>query len=259
MTLVFGKNEVHCLKANTLKSKHGFFTREGGVSRGVYASLNTGYGSGDVVHYVDQNRKRVAQQLDIRHLCSVKQIHSAKVITVSEPWKQADAPEADAMVTTQPGIALGILTADCVPLLLADEQAGVVGAAHAGWKGALGGVVDNTIRSMQTLGAAPGNITAVMGPAIEQRSYQVDDDFFQNFKKKDSECERFFQKDPKEALHYRFDLKGYVAMRCQRMELKSIQIMPQDTYRLEESFFSYRRSCHREEPDYGRQISVISL
>jgi YfiH family protein len=238
---------------------HGFFTRQGGVSEGLYKSLNTGRGSKDQSSKVAENRARIRRFMGADASCSLSQIHSAKVVEVTVPWVPADMPEADAMVTNRENIALGILTADCVPILLADSDAGIIGAAHAGWKGALGGVVENTVAAMEKLGAEASHIVAAIGPAIEQTSYQVDPLFRERFLKEDESVERFFQKDGSRASHFLFNLKAYVKDRCQRAGVSNIEILKEDTYQLEDQFYSYRRSCHRAEPDYGRQISAIML
>lgn len=239
--------------------KHGFFTRQGGVSDGVYASLNTGRGSGDNQKQIGENRARVRRALGAGALCSLAQIHSAKVVEVHMPWLPAEMPEADAMVTNRQGLALGILTADCAPVLFVDAKAGVIGAAHAGWKGAISGVVENTVKEMLKLGADIDNISAAIGPAIEQESYQVDSVFHASFISKDKHSERFFERDATSSSHYNFDLKTYVLMQCQRAGLTDVETLPQNTYTEEDLFYSYRRTCHRKERDYGRQVSAIML
>lgn len=251
------------LKAENLAQigavNHGFFTRKGGVSSGLYASLNTGRGSKDSQQAIGENRSRVRKALGAEALCSLAQIHSAKVQTVEMPWLPSDMPEADALVTNRSGLALGILTADCVPVLFADSKAGVIGAAHAGWKGAIGGVVGNTVTAMEKLGAEKSQILAAIGPAIEQDSYQVDTLFRSNFLSQDAQCEGFFTRDMSSPSHYRFDLKKYVLLQCQRAGITNVETLPHNTYTEEESFYSYRRSCHRNEEDYGRQVSAIML
>ena len=238
---------------------HGFFTRRGGASSGIYASLNLGRGSKDQPDSVSENRSRVARDLGVRrdHMCTLYQIHSAKVITVTAPWPAKDAPEADAMVTATHGIALGILTADCVPVLFADPKAGVIGAAHAGWGGALVGVIENTIAAMADLGAAQENIRAAIGPCIHQDSYEVGAEFHQRFIESDAGNAQFFK--PGKRDHFWFDLPGFVQMRLRAAGIQSIKDIALDTYSERDDFFSYRRACHNGEGDYGRQISLICL
>jgi len=240
--------------------RHGFFTREGGVSGGLYASLNCGFGSGDDRDKVAENRQRVLNRLDLPDgdLITAYQIHSPDAVAVDSPWDPDNAPRADAMVTKQPGVVLGILTADCVPVLLADAEAGVIGAAHAGWKGALSGVLDSTVSGMVDLGADPARIAAGIGPAIAQRSYEVGPEFPTPFLDQDRINEVYFSPSPREG-HWHFDLKSYVA-RCLALSgVKQVRILPCDTCAEEDRFFSYRRSCHRGEQDYGRCISTIYL
>jgi YfiH family protein len=235
---------------------HGFFTRQGGTSTGIYASLNCGFGSDDDGSNVAANRERVLAQLGMpgRPLVMVHQIHSATVVTVEQPWARSDNPRADAMVTNRPGLCLGILTADCVPLLFADPVAGVIGAAHAGWKGALGGVAEATIAAMCRLGAVPGRIAAAIGPAIQQASYEVGPEFHAGF----AESARFFR-GPAPDGRYHFDLPGFVEARLAALGLARIGNTGLDTCADETRFFSYRRATVRREPDYGRQLSVIAL
>ena len=239
--------------------KHGFFTREGGVSKGLYASLNCGPGSEDDPAAVAENRARVMQALGLpaEALVTLYQIHSPEVVEVTEPWG-GERPKADAMVTRRPGLALGILTADCVPVLLADPKARVVGAAHAGWKGALGGVLEATVQAMTALGATADGIRAGIGPAIGQRSYEVGPEFPAPFL---AQCEKnadFFCRGAREG-HFHFDIKGYVARRLALAGLREIQCLPCDTCAEEARFFSYRRACLRQEDDYGRDLSAIAL
>ncbi len=235
---------------------HGFFGRQGGVSEGLYASLNVGLGSDDDRKSVLENRRRIADSLHHdAHLLTLYQIHSAEVVQVDSIWKEDHMPQADAMVTDKPHVILGILTADCVPVLLADASNRVIGAAHAGWKGAIGGVLENTIQQMHTLGAT--EITAAIGPCIQQASYEVDTGFRQRFLDDHAENASFF--DPGRDGHYHFDLPGYVKMRLQRAGIQSIDAIKHDTYLEGERYFSYRRSCHRSEPDYGRHLSGIML
>jgi len=238
---------------------HGFFTRRGGASSGIYASLNLGRGSNDKPESVSENRARVARDLGVRrdHMCTLYQIHSAKVVTVTEPWPAKDAPEADAMVTATDGIALGILTADCVPVLFSDPVAGVIGAAHAGWGGALGGILENTITAMTDLGASRENINAAIGPCIHQDSYEVGAEFYDRFIESDAENAQFFKSGKPE--HFWFDLPGFVQAQLDAAGIKSTQDISLDTYAEKDAFFSYRRACHQGEDDYGRQISLICL
>jgi YfiH family protein len=239
---------------------HGFFTRQGGTSTGIYASLNCGFGSDDDSSNVAVNRDRVLAQLGMpgRPLVMVHQIHSATVVTVERPWAWTDNPRADALVTNRPGLCLGILTADCVPLLFADPIAEVIGAAHAGWKGALGGVAEATIAAMCRLGAEPGRIRATIGPAIQQDSYEVGFEFRARFAEADLGSLRFFR-GPAPDGRYRFDLPGLVESRLAALGLAQIGNTSLDTCADETRFFSYRRATLRDEPDYGRQLSVIAL
>lgn len=236
---------------------HGFFTREGGVSKGLYTGLNCGIGSSDNVQDVLENRRLVQEFLGAKALLSLSQIHSADVITVTHPWEIEARPSGDALVTNLQGIALGILTADCVPVLFADMQAGVIGAAHAGWKGAVAGVVEATIAAMEALGAHRECIITAIGPCIAQASYEVSTDFLQPFIALSEENQQFFI--PASEGKYYFDVRGYVAQRLRHAGIKQVDILPHDTYALEDKFYSYRRSCHRKEVDYGRQLSAIVL
>ncbi|HMB78012.1 MAG TPA: peptidoglycan editing factor PgeF [Kiloniellaceae bacterium] len=240
--------------------RHAFFGREGGVSEGLYASLNCGFGSGDDKAKVAENRRRAAAELELPadRLITLYQVHSPKVIEVTTPWTPGEAPQADALVTRTAGLALGILTADCVPVLLADPKARVVGAAHAGWKGALGGVLEATVQAMTALGATADGIRAGIGPAIGQRSYEVGPEFPAPFL---AQCEKnadFFCRGAREG-HFHFDIKGYVARRLALAGLREIQCLPCDTCAEEARFFSYRRACLRQEDDYGRDLSAIAL
>lgn len=240
--------------------RHAFFSRNGGVSEGLFTSLNCGYGSGDDQDNVRENRRRAMARIDLEgeRLVTAYQVHSPDVVEVTAPWARDEAPKADAMVTRQPGVALGILTADCVPVLLADPEAAVVGAAHAGWKGAIGGVLEATVAAMAALGAEPARILAGIGPAISQRSYEVGPEFAAPFLEQDPRNADFFCPG-KRAGHSHFDLKGYVARRLGGAGLAAIQTLPCDTCAEDTRFFSYRRSCHRQEPDYGRGLSAIYL
>lgn len=236
--------------------RHGFFCRTGGVSQGIYASLNAGRGSADRGDDVDENRRRIAGHFGLSpdRLISMHQIHSADVLTVEAP--PAERPRVDALVTDRPGIALGVLHADCAPVLFADAEAGVVGAAHAGWRGATGGVLEATVAAMASLGAEPGRITAVIGPTIAQASYEVGPEFPQPVIAAHPESAAFFVPAPRPG-HHLFDLPGYIAMRLGKARLGKVDDLALDTYADEARFFSYRRATHRGEPDYGRLVSVI--
>lgn len=233
---------------------HGFFGRAGGVSQGVYASLNCGPGSRDDPTAVAENRARCVGALAPgAKLVSLAQIHSAIVHTVDAGWDFATRPDGDAMVTALPHVMLGILTADCVPVLFADSEAGVIGAAHAGWKGAAGGVLENTVAAMALLGAKPSRIAAAIGPAIAQAHYEVGADLRARFGDDDS---RFFVASDRTG-HFRFDLPGYVRKRLGQAGLADIADIALSTYPPENGFFSYRRATHLGEADYGREISTI--
>ncbi len=239
---------------------HGFFGRQGGVSEGIYASLNCGYGSNDDEACVRENRARVASCMGTQddHLITVYQVHSADVATVGAPWPRSDAPHADAMVTRVKGIALGVLAADCVPVLFADGKAGVIGCAHAGWKGALGGVTDATVRAMETLGAERSRIRAAIGPCIGQASYEVGAEFVARFVDETGLNRDFFRSSGR-AGHSLFDLPGYVAARLRATGVNDIARTNMCTYEHAESYFSFRRTTHRGEADYGRNLSAIML
>lgn len=250
---------IRRLEAPNLKGAgiaHGFFGRDGGVSEGIYASLNCGPGSRDDPAAVAENRHRAALALaPDAELISLSQVHSAVVHTV--PMWEA-RPEGDALVTATPGLALGILTADCAPVLFADARARVIGAAHAGWKGAHGGVLEATLAAMEKLGAARGNIRAAIGPCISQESYEVGWDFRDRFLEHGLRMRKFFVPSDKEG-HYRFDLEGYVEHRLTSAGVGLVARLGVCTYPPENGFFSYRRATHAGEPDYGRQISAIVL
>jgi hypothetical protein len=242
------------------KIAHGFFTREGGLSDGIHAGLNCGYGSDDEREAVRQNRTRVSATLGVRadELITVHQIHSADVIVADQSWRPDDAPRGDAMVSTTPGLALGILTADCAPVLFADAQAGVIGAAHAGWKGALAGILEATVQEMEDLGARRNRITAVLGPCIAQASYQVGPEFLAAFTAQNAAYAEFFAPSDKTG-HHQFDLAGFVMARLSRLGLGQSHDTALDTYADDRRFYSYRRSCHLDESDYGRQIAAIAV
>ena len=238
--------------------KHGFFTRKGGASSGVFAGLNCGYGSSDQSEIVSINRERVASELGVAadHLATVHQVHSATVATLDEA-PAGETRQADAMVTNTPGLALGILTADCQPVLFADADAGVIGAAHAGWKGALSGVLEATIDGMEALGAKRDRIYATIGPSISQKAYEVGPEFFDTFFDDDPENARFFANGAGD--RYQFDLIGYGLNRLRVAGLAGAEWTGHCTYSDPDRFFSYRRSVHQKDPDYGRLISVIRL
>lgn len=234
---------------------HGFFGRRGGVSSGLYDSLNVGAGSSDGARNISQNRDIVQDTMGANHLLSCYQIHSASVLHVTEPFKKR--PEADAMVTTVPGLALCILTADCTPVLFADPDAGIIGAAHAGWKGACADIMLRTVEAMTALGANPANIDAVIGPTIHQPSYEVGPEFRDTFLKTGPSNETFFIGGKGD--RFQFDLPGFIESRLETLGLASIETIPHDTCAMEETYFSNRRRNHRGEPDYGRNASVICL
>lgn len=237
---------------------HGFFGRQGGVSLGALASLNCGIGSGDDDAAIEENRRRVADAvLPGAALVGVYQVHGRDCSTVTAPWAEADRPHADALVTDRTGVLLGILTADCVPVLFVDRAAGVVGAAHAGWKGAIGGVTDATIDAMVALGADTSRMTAAIGPCIGAASYEVDMGFVDRFLVDDAANDHFFRAG--RVGHAMFDIAGYVAARLARAGLAQVEIIGDDTCALSRDYFSYRRACLREENGYGRQLSVIGL
>lgn len=240
--------------------RHGFFTRQGGVSEGIYDSLNCGFGSKDAAEAVAVNRVRAMEKIEIEEarLVTVWQHHSPDVAAVERPWARGDNPKADALVTNKAGVALGILTADCAPVLLADAAAGVIGAAHAGWKGALGGVLENTVAAMVTLGAEASRIVAGVGPCIAQRSYEVGPEFAVPFLAQDPENESYFLDNGKTGRAH-FDLKGYVARRLVAAGVTRVEVLPCDTCAEERLFFSHRRSVKRGEGDYGRGLSAIYL
>ena len=237
---------------------HGFFGRRGGVSAGDLASLNCGLGSGDDPALIAENRRRVAQAvLPDATLTGLYQVHGNHCVIVDESTDLAARPEADALATRTPGLLLGILTADCVPVLFADRDAGVIGAAHAGWKGALAGITDATLAAMERLGAKRANIAAAIGPCIGRASYEVDDGFVQRFTEADPANERYFAAG--KPGHAMFDIAAYVAARLAAAGVARIAIGGEDTYALPQDYFSYRRACHKGENSYGRQLSVIGL
>lgn len=250
---------VEILRSRALDGvAHGFLGRRGGVSEGVCAGLNVGLGSADDRRAILENRRRAVSAVapDAR-LVTLHQVHSADAIHVTGPFADDARPKADAMVSDRPGLVLGILTADCAPVLLADREAGVAAAAHAGWKGALGGVVETTVAEMERRGASRSRIAAAVGPCIARRSYEVDDAFLRRFAEADPEHERFFALGREG--HHRFDLEGFVLARLAAAGLTRIEALGEDTYSQPERFFSYRRATHRGEADYGRQISLIAV
>jgi YfiH family protein len=238
--------------------RHGFFTRKGGASSGVFEGLNCGLGSTDQADIVKINRSRAAQALDLglEALCAANQVHSADVARIDAP-QDGPAPKVDALVTDRPGLALVILTADCQPVLFADREAGVIGAAHAGWKGAIAGVLEETLDAMEALGATRGNISAVIGPTISQRAYEVGPEFFEDFLAEAPENARFFTNG--EGDRYLFDLPAYGLHRLRQAGVGHAEWTRHCTYSDPERFYSYRRSVHRKEADYGRLISLIRL
>ncbi len=249
---------IETLKADALHGiQHGFFTRKGGASAGIYEGLNCGVGSKDAPDTVQSNRARVADHMSVTPdaLVGVHQYHSADVETVHAPT--FDRPKADAIVTNQKGIALGILTADCQPVLFADSEAGVIGAAHAGWKGALGGVLSNTVAAMEALGAKRENIAAAIGPCISQRSYEVGPEFFEDFLATDPDFARFFANGQEDRMQ--FDLPGFGLHMLRAAGVGTAEWIGHCTYSDAARFYSYRRTTHRKESDYGRLISVIRL
>jgi YfiH family protein len=239
--------------------RHAFFTREGGVSDGIYASLNGGIGSSDDPARVAENRRRMAEQMGVtpEHFLSVHQTHSPDVMVATGPWQGASRPRADAIVTRTEGLAIGATAADCGPILLTDPRARVIGAAHAGWKGALTGIVEATVEAMEKLGAERGGIVAAIGPLIRQHSYEVGSEFVERFIEADADHALFFLPAAREN-HAMFDLAGFVRMRLENSGVLMIEDTGIDTYS-DERFFSYRRSVHRGEPDYGRHVHAIAL
>jgi hypothetical protein len=240
--------------------RHGFFTRQGGVSNGIYSSLNCGYGSGDEADKVRENRLRVTAKLGIEqnHIASVRQVHSGRAVVAQADWSRETMPEADAIVTAEHGLAIGILTADCTPVLFCDASVPVIGAAHAGWRGAKGGVLEATIELMVELGAARESICASIGPTISQAAYEVGEDFRDNFVSDDLNNAAFFVKDDEGGKPH-FDLPGYCRNRLIQTGIQSVELLGLCTYASDSLFYSYRRSTHRGEADYGRQISAIVI
>lgn len=252
------------IRATTLAKSagigHGFFTREDGTSSGLYASLNCGPGSDDDPQCVTRNRARAMAALDVEpeRLCTIHQVHGTVVVTPDGPWPDGERPKADALVTRAANLAIGILTADCAPVLLADHANGVIAAVHCGWKGALGGVAEAALQVMTTLGADPAHIVAAVGPCIAQASYEVGPEFYDTFTRDDAANDDFFVPSPKEA-HWQFDLRGFVGHRLHSAGVARVEVLRRDTCAEKARFFSYRRAMHLKEPDYGRQLSAIVL
>lgn len=240
--------------------RHGFFTRQGGVSEGLYASLNGGMGSRDDLANVQENRARMAVDLGIapEALVACWQVHSPTAVVLDKPWSREDAPQADAVVTASPGLGATVTVADCGPVLFADPLARVVGAAHAGWKGAFGGVLAATVARMEELGAVRSRMVAAIGPLIRQDSYEVGDDFIARFLEEDRAHARFFRAAERPG-HALFDLPGFIAHRLNEAGVGTVEDLQLDTYSDEARFFSYRRATHRKEADYGRMVAAIAL
>ena len=253
------KLQVESLKATNIV--HGFLGRAGGVSKGIYASLNCGTGSNDAPGDAAENRKRAVASLvgDRRAaLVTCYQMHSANTLRVGEVWNGGENPKADAMVTDRSGIMLGILTADCAPVLLADKEAGIIGAAHAGWNGALVGIIESVVAAMTGLGARRENISAAIGPCISQAAYEVGPEFEARFRNHTEAYSRFFSPSIR-SNYWQFGLEDFVAARLKQAGVGAITPLLACTYSRESDFFSYRRATHRSEPDYGRQLSAIAL
>jgi polyphenol oxidase len=240
--------------------RHGFFTRAGGVSQGIYTSLNGGVGSNDAPDKVAENRARMAETLGVSpdRLITPYQIHSPEVVVAQQPWTRDDRPRADAVVTRTPSLAIGVSTADCGPLLFADSQAGVIGAAHAGWRGAFAGVIEATVAAMEKLGASRGRMAVALGPTISQPNYEVGPEFVERFISTDANNAQFFVASERRG-HALFDLNGYIAARIQRAGIVNFEDLGLCTYAEPERFYSFRRSTHQSEADYGRHINAIAL
>ncbi len=240
--------------------RHGFFTRNGGVSTGIYQSLNCGRGSKDDRAHVEENRARVAAALGVSAtaLIGPRQAHTARVVVAGAVWSIADAPEADGVVTRTPGLAIGVLSADCAPVLMADQQAKVIAAVHAGWKGAKAGIIEAAVAAMESQGANRGQIVAAIGPCISKAAYEVGPEFEAAFLSDDKANERFFHRVTPESKPH-FDLPGYVNTYLEKAGIGCIETLALCTYENESSLFSHRRAVHRSEPDYGRQISAIVI
>ena len=252
-------SRLEVIRATTLgQLPHGFLSRRGGVSEGTYAGLNVGFGSSDERSSITENRRLAIESLlPGAELATVHQIHSANVVVADRPWLQEERPRADAIVTDRPGLLLGILTADCAPVLFADHQAQIVGAAHAGWRGAIAGVTDATIETMERLGAGRGRIHAAIGPCVAQISYEVDEAFAARFLKEDADNQRFFSGGSAGKSH--FDLEAYIVHRLIAAGIEEIEALGLDTYADADRFFSFRRATHSGEGDYGRHLSAIGI
>ena len=239
--------------------RHAFFSREGGVSDGIYACLNGGLGSNDDPANVAENRRRMAEHMGVppSHFLGVHQIHSPDAVVATGPWEGASRPRADAIVTRTAGLAIGVTAADCAPILFVDPNARVIGAAHAGWKGALTGIVESTVEAMEGLGGKRANIVAAIGPLIRQHSYEVGNEFVERFLEADAENALFFLPAAR-AGHAMFDLGGFIRRRLENAGVLVVDDIGVDTYS-DQRFFSYRRSVHRQEPDYGRHVHTIVL
>ena len=252
-------NFTSSLLASIPALRHSFFTRDNGVSTGIYRGLNGGLGSRDDPAHVQENRRLMAEAMGVApsHFLTAFQVHSPDVAIAAGPWPAEQRPKVDAMVTRVPGLALGVTTADCGPVLFADPVARVIGAAHAGWKGAFTGVLESTVDAMESLGALRANISVAIGPLIRQPSYEVGPEFIARFTDKDPDFMRFFGPSPRDD-HAQFDLAAFIRFRLQAAGIARIDDLGIDTYP-DENLFSYRRSVHRKEADYGRQIHAIVL
>lgn len=239
---------------------HGFYGRAGGVSKGIYSGLNCGIGSDDLREDVEENRRRLVEDLVSSNapLLTPYQIHSPSCVTVSGPWDDGEQVQCDALATATPGIVIAVGSADCGPVLFADQKAGVIAAAHSGWKGAVGGVLESTISVMEDLGAERDNISAVLGPTISQPSYEVGTEFKNTFLEYDSSNSAYFENGDDDS-HFQFNLPAYVVDRLRSCGIAKAEWTGQCTYLEEAAYFSYRRTTHRNEPDYGRQLAAISI
>ncbi len=252
------RTEAEAIRAPALEPvPHGFFTRRGGVSTGLYASLNTGLGSRDDRAAVLENRARVAARLGASGLATPYQVHSPDAVVVRSAWAPGEGPHVDGVVTDVPGLAIGVSSADCGPILFADAEAGVVGAAHAGWRGAFGGVLESTLDVMESIGARRARIVAVLGPTISAAAYEVGPEFIARFLEADPENARFFVPSDRPE-HHRFDLPAYIGMRLRRAGAGTVADLGLCTYADPERFFSYRRMTHLGEADYGRLVAAIT-
>jgi YfiH family protein len=245
-------------RAKALAVRHGFFGRAGGVSTSIYASLNAGTGSNDNPAAITENRRRIAAAFGAppTHLVGVHQVHSPRSVLIDAPWP-GERPHADALVTTTPGLILSVLTADCAPILLADEVRGVIAAAHAGWRGALDGVLESVVHLMRDNGAEPANIVAAIGPCIHEPSYEVGPEFEARFLQADRAFARFFT--PGEGDRRLFDLPGFCADKLERLGVGRVEVLPLDTYGLPAALHSHRRAVHEKAGDYGRNCAAIAL